>query len=205
MKEIKSRFVLLIFMISCFAGILLLDGSPAFAQEATPSWRKVWNNLMLFFNFGILVFVFLKYARKPLVNFLKNMCRKVEETLNTAGHQLREAQARLDAEKAKLEAIEEHLLRIEERILQIAQAEKDAIIEHGRVSAERMIENAGSYANYRISLAQKALADELVEMAVSMARERLAGVVSAQDDDRLIENFFAGLEASKKHYSAVLR
>jgi F-type H+-transporting ATPase subunit b len=119
------------------------------------------------------------------------MCRKIEETLNTTGHQLREAEARLDEEKAKLEAIEEHLEAIQSRILQIAQAEKEGIIQHGRLSAERMIENAGSYANYRINVARKALSDELVEMAVAMAKERLARGVSAQDDDRLIENFLS--------------
>jgi F0F1-type ATP synthase membrane subunit b/b' len=68
-----------------------------------------------------------------------------------------------------------------------------------------MIENAESYANYRISMAQKALSDELVEIAVSMAREKLARGVSEKDDDRLIENFLTGLETSKKHYSMALR
>jgi F-type H+-transporting ATPase subunit b len=197
--------MLFLFSICCFAGMLLLDGSLAFAQEAMSTGRKVWNTIMLLFNFGILVFVFVKYARKPLVSFLKNMCLKIEESLNTANHQLREAQARLNAEKAKLDAIEEHLEIIHNRILQIAQAEKEGIIEHGRLSAERMIENAESYANYRISMAQKALSDELVEIAVSMAREKLARGVSEKDDDRLIENFLTGLETSKKHYSMALR
>jgi F-type H+-transporting ATPase subunit b len=204
LKAHRSGWIMFIFLISSLAVVLLLDGSFAFAQEAMSSGRKVWNNIMLLLNFGILVFVFVKYARKPLVTFLKNMCLKIEESLNTANHQLREAQARFDVEKAKLDAIEEHLKTIQERILQIAQAEKDSIIEHGKVSAERMIENAGSYANYRISLAQKALSDELVEMAVSMAQEKLARGVSEQDDARLVENFLAGLEASKKHYSMAL-
>jgi F-type H+-transporting ATPase subunit b len=205
LKRDKRRMILRIFLISCFAGALLLDCSLAFAQEGTPSWRKVWNNIMLFFNFGILVFVFVKYARKPLMNLLKNMCLKIEETLNTTNHQVREAQAVLDAERTKLEAIEAHLQAIQERILQIAQTEKDGIIEHGRLSAERMIENARSYANYRISMARKALSDELVEIAVSMAKERLAKGVSKEDDDRLVENFIAGLNASKKHYSVALK
>lgn len=204
MKGNRNQSILFLFSIFCAAGILLLDGSLAYAQEAMSLGRRLWNNVMLFFNFGILVFVFMKYARKPLVNLLKNMCRKIEESLNTAGHQLREAQALLDAEKAKLGAIEEHLQKIQERILQIAQTEKDAIIEHGRLSAERMIENAGSYANYRISMAQKTLSDELVEMAVSIAQEKLAKGLSEQDDDRLIESFLTGLETSRKHYRMAL-
>lgn len=204
MKENNHRSIVFAFSICCFAGCFLLDGSLAFAQEAMSSGRRVWNNIMLFFNFGILVFVFMKYARKPLMDLLRNMCRKIEETLNTTNHQLRQAQARLDEEKVKLDAIEEHLKTIQDRILQLAQAEKEAIIEHGRVSAERMVENAGSYANYRINMAQKILADELVEKAVSIAQERLARGVSAQDDDRLVENFLAGLEASKKHYRMAL-
>jgi F-type H+-transporting ATPase subunit b len=204
LKRNKGRMLLLIFLVSFFAGVLLLDGSFAFAQEGTPSWRKVWNNIMLFFNFGILVFVFLKYARKPLMNLIKNMRLKIEETLNTTNHQVREAQAVLDAETAKLQAIEEHLEAIQKRILQIAQAEKDSIIEHGRASAERMIENAGDYANYRLGRARKALTDELVEIAVAMAKERLSRGISAQDDNRLIENFLHGLEASKKHYTMAL-
>ena len=205
MKEKNHRSILFFFSICFGALIFLFDGSSAFAQEAMSPGRRVWNNIMLFFNFGILVFVFVKYARKPLMDLLRNMCRKIEETLNTAGHQLREAQSRLDEEKAKLETIEGHLKTIEERILQIAETEKAAIIEHGRLSAERMIENAGSYATYRLSVAQKALSDELVDMAVSIARKRLAGGVSAQDDERLVEDFLAGLETSKKNYRMAMR
>jgi len=190
----------LLFSISCFAGVLLLNASPAFAQEGAPSWRRVWNTIMLFVNFGILVFLFMKYARKPLMNFLRDMCRKVEETLNTAKHQVREAQAKLDAEKAKLDAIDQHLQAIEKRILQIAKSEKDFIIEHGRATAEGMIEHAQAYARYRFIKAQKALSDELVDIAVAAAQERLAGVVSAQDDERFLNAFLEDLKASEKHY-----
>lgn len=169
-----------------------------------PAWRKVWNNVMLFLNFGILVFVFMKYARKPLVDLLRNMCRKIEETLNTTDRQVKEAQARLDAEKAKLQAIDRHLEEIQERILKIAQTEKERIVEHGRISAQRMIENAGDYANYRLAMEKKALSDELAELAVSIAAEKLSGEISAQDNDRLIQNFLSGLETSKKHYRQAL-
>ncbi|MBN2034978.1 MAG: ATP synthase F0 subunit B [Deltaproteobacteria bacterium] len=204
MKENKTRWFFFVFLIFCFAGLLVIDCSFAFAQEAMPAWRKVWNNVMLFLNFGILVFVFMKYARKPLVDLLRNMCRKIEETLNTTDRQVKEAQARLDAEKAKLQAIDRHLEEIQERILKIAQTEKERIVEHGRISAQRMIENAGDYANYRLAMEKKALSDELAELAVSIAAEKLSGEISAQDNDRLIQNFLSGLETSKKHYRQAL-
>lgn len=205
MKANKNRAVLFLFLAGFLCVACVLDVSQAYAQEGMSSWRRVWNNIMLFFNFGILVFVFLKYAQKPLVTLIKNMCRKVEETLNTANHQLRQAQAKLDAENERLQKIDQHLQQIQKRILQIAQAEKDVIIEHGRASAERMIENAESYAFYRISMARKDLSDEMVEMAVSLARERLSREISAQDDERFIDQFFTGLEDSKGHYGNIAR
>ena len=200
MKNNRKGSLFFIALISSFACVLVLDASPAFAVEATPHWRKVWNNIMLFFNFGILVFVFVKYARKPLMNFLKNMCGKIEETLNTANHQLREAQAKVDAEKAKLDAIGSHLEEIEKRILHIAKSEKDFIIEHGKATAEGMIEHAKAYAKYKFASAQKILSDELAEIAVAMAQEKLARSVSAQDDERFLNAFLKDLKTSEKHY-----
>ena len=51
----------------------------AFGAEGISTGRKIWDNVMLFLNFGILVFLFIKFARKPLMNFLRGERTKIAE------------------------------------------------------------------------------------------------------------------------------
>jgi F-type H+-transporting ATPase subunit b len=154
---------------------------------------------MLWVNFGILAFFFMKYAKKPLVDYLRGVRQKIEENLNTINRDVHEAKSAMEAENRKLQEIEAHLEEIKARITEIGRAEKERIIENGKVTAQEMIENAKAYANYKLSLAKKKISDELVDTAVSMAAERLEKTMSQEDRDQLVAKFFTELETSREH------
>jgi F-type H+-transporting ATPase subunit b len=152
----------------------------------------------LWVNFGILVFLFIKYAKKPLLNYLRSVREKIEENLNTINRDVQAAKSSMEAEKRKLHEIENHLEQIKARITEIGRAEKERIIETGKVTAQEMIENAKAYANYKLALAKKKVSDELVDTAVSMAADKLKEGISQEDSDQLVAKFFTDLEASKE-------
>lgn len=199
MKLKKPRYDAVLYVAAGAALYIFMASHEAFADAGTGSGRRLWNNIMLWVNFGILAFLFMKYARKPLLDYLRSVRRKIEENLNTINREVQVARSSMEGENRKLKEIEEHLEEIKARITEIGRAEKERIIESGKVTAQEMIENAKAYANYKLSLAKKKISDELVDTAVSMASERLAKVISQEDSDKLVAKFFTDLETSKDH------
>ena len=198
MRLKKPRYDAVLYVAAGVALFILLDSHDAFAEAGPSSGRRLWNTIMLWVNFGILAFFFMKYAKKPLLNYLRSVREKIEENLNTINHDVQTAKSSMEAENKKLQEIEDHLEEIKARITEIGRTEKDRIIESGKATAQEMIENAKAYANYKLSVAKKKISDELVDTAVSMAGERLRKGISQEDSDRLVAKFFTDLETSKQ-------
>jgi len=198
LRRRKPRYDAVLWVAVGVALFIFMGSHDAFADGGTSSGRRLWNNIMLWVNFGILAFFFMKYAKKPLLNYLRSVREKIEENLNTINHDVQTARSSMDAEKKKLQEIEDHLEEIKARITEIGRAEKERIIESGKVTAQEMIENAKAYANYKLAVAKKRISDEMVDTAVSMAAERLRKGISQEDSDQLVAKFFTDLETSKK-------
>jgi F-type H+-transporting ATPase subunit b len=156
---------------------------------------------MLWVNFGILAFFFLKYAKKPLMDYLHGARRTVEEDLTVIKGQMNDVKSMRDAETEKLKDIEERLGEIREGILEMGRREKEKIIEQAKVSAERMIESAKVYSEIRIAMAKKALSDEMVDIAVGMVEKRLTKGLSKEENERWVNQFVTDLITSKERFN----
>jgi F-type H+-transporting ATPase subunit b len=181
--------------------VLLLMGGDAWAASEVSSGRKIWDNLMLFVNFGILVFLFIKYARKPLMDFLHGVRRKHEQDLGAISGRFESAKSAVEAQNQKLVELEQSVADIQKSIIEMGVREKETIIEQARKAADRMIIDAKAYADYRLAMAKKALADEMVDTAIEMVREKLTDVLSESDNQRLIDGFIGDLSAIKTRIS----
>lgn len=194
--ERRALFLPLLFA-GLAAGQFLYFVPDAFGAEGVSTGRKIWDNVMLFINFGILVFLFIKFARKPLMNFLRGARTKISEELDKINNEKEEKKSGRDAEAEKLQGIDVHLEKIRANFIEMGEREKDRIIEEGRISAEKMIQDARDYAAYRIELARKALSDEMVDMAITLVKEKLEKGVTDKDNDYLINEFVAGLKGKQ--------
>ncbi|NQT56620.1 MAG: ATP synthase F0 subunit B [Desulfobacteraceae bacterium] len=152
---------------------------------------------MLFVNFAILVFLFLKFAKKPLIGYLRGVRDKIKNELDTINGRFNDVKSTLDEEANKLKDIDQRIKEIQENAREIAKREKDKIIEDAKIAAEKMIENAKRYHNYRMALAKKALSDEMVDVAISMVEEKLTKKISEEDNEKLINKFFTDLQTLK--------
>ena len=163
--------------------------------------RKLWDNILLFVNFGILVFLFLKYGRKPLVDYLRGVRKDVESDLNKVETRLSHATSLRDAELDKLEGIQAHLDKIREDILELGRHEKEKHIEEGKIAAENMIQHAKNYAHNKIQEAKKVVADEMIDRAFSTVERVLVKEFSPKDNENVIDQFLNDLKTTKQHLS----
>ena len=201
MKPISgSRFFFGALVLGLVAAVFLCP-LEASAEEGISTGRKLWNNVMLWINFGIMAFIFIRYARKPVMDYLHSVRKKIEGNLKDVDVQMAAAKSAMSAEDAKLKGIDEEIRQIHERVVEMATLEKEKIIESGKLTAEKMIENAKAYAEYRLSVARKAIFDEMVDLAVSMAEEKLKEGISKEDGDRLFADFLNHLEKSRPRLS----
>jgi len=171
---------------------LMVIGPEAVAAEGAGEWRETYDVIMMWINFGLLVFVIVKFARNPIRNFFQARQLEVSRQVD-----------RLEADKAQSEAqiqqtrqlMEDSRLRFEEirkRIVNQGQKQRDHIIaeakEHGRV----MVEDARRKAENRIRQARHTLREEMIDTAVQLAARRLPREITAEDQQNFLNLYLEG-------------
>ncbi|MBW2449150.1 MAG: hypothetical protein JRE92_01825, partial [Deltaproteobacteria bacterium] len=56
---------------------LHLLGHDALAAEKSSNWRPIYDLILRYINFGIIVFVIVKYGKTPIMNFLRGQKDKL--------------------------------------------------------------------------------------------------------------------------------
>jgi F-type H+-transporting ATPase subunit b len=169
----------------------------AFASEEASGGRTIYHTIMLFVNFGIFVFLFIKYAKKPLMNFLRSERKSVEKQINDLTNKKQGAQSQRDAEAEQLKDIDQIIEELRSSILEMGEREKEKIIQQGKALAEKMIQDAETYSENRIIAARKELSEEMVDMALSMAKEKLLQNMTDKDNENLVGHFITSLKTTK--------
>jgi len=159
--------------------------------------RKIYDTIMLWANFGVLVALFFRFARKPLMDALHGVRKGIEEEIVSARNALEKIRSELTAEESRLAEIERYIEEIQKRFIEMAEKEKQKIIEQAETSAKKMIEDAKAYARVQLAKARKQLADEMVDIAISTVEQRLEKGISSEDNEKLISDFILNLEAAK--------
>jgi F-type H+-transporting ATPase subunit b len=177
--------------------ILLMSGDEVFAAETASTARRVWDTILLLFNFGVLVFVFIKFGKKPLMDFLRGRRHEIEENLDSLDSKRQDARSRMSIEEQKLDGIEDRIQEIREAIIQAGQKAKEEIIEQGKREAEHILEKAQANAAYRLANAKKVLRKELLDIVLSLLEEKLRENLTSEDHEKLIAQFIAGIPGPK--------
>ena len=75
MKNVKKTIR---FCYGFIAGVVSFHfmGLEALSAETSGGWRPLYDEILLWFNFGILVFIFIRYGKTPLMNFLRGRKEK---------------------------------------------------------------------------------------------------------------------------------
>ena len=169
----------------------------AFASEEASGGRTIYRTIMLFVNFGIFVFLFLKYAKKPFMNFLRSEREGVEKQINELTDKKQGVQSQRDAEAEQLKDIDRVIEELRSSILEMGKREKEKIIRHGKTLAEKMIRDAEAFSENRIVAARQELSEEMVDMSLSMAKDKLSKNMTDKDNDDLVDQFITNLQATK--------
>ncbi|GEM_PF-158582 len=175
--------------------ILLIFPSICLSAKTAPSKaRIIYNNIMLFVNFGIIVFLFIRYGKRPLLEFLKNERDKIQGNISKLEEEYNRVKKEIEEQREKISNAEVYAEQIRESILEMAKREKEKIIEDAKKEAQKMIEDANLYYKTELEKAKRMLSDEMMNMAIAVVEERLRKELSKEMNEKIIDRFIKDIQ-----------
>ena len=177
-------------MVALLISIHLL-GTEASAADNSGNWRPVFDLVMRWLNFGIIVFIIVKYARTPIKDFLLSRREEVAREIEIVEHKKKEAEEKIQAANKLLNESEIRFAKIKERIIQEGEKNKQKIIEDAQQESKILLETTKKRLENQLIDAKLAFQSELVDMAVSIAAERLPNEITIEDNQKFTSQFIA--------------
>ena len=148
-------------------------------------------------NFGVLVFIVVRYGRKPLAASLVRRKETITHEIEEAQRFRREAEARLKQYETKLEKIGEELERVRREFREQGERDKERIVREANERRERMKKDTEFLLAQEAKQMQVDLLAEVINDATRLATELLSRRLTLGDHDRFAEGFLMQLRASK--------
>ena len=171
--------------------VFLVTGGTAFGAEESGNWRSTYDVVMLWVNFLILVFLFMKFAKDPIKNFLKG---QQDELSKEIGGLEQRREDMIEKVKKAMDELEEGHVRLDEirkRIVTDGEKRKQAIIENAKDQSRLMMEDAKRKIEAQILMAKQNFRGELIDEAVGLAMKKLPDIINEEDNEKLIEQYLA--------------
>ena len=176
------------FLITVVA-VLLFGVTDAMASETTGNWRSTFDLVMRWVNFAIIVFVLVKYGRKPIKDFFSNRRKEIDEQIKKYEQQKEAAVEQMNEANKSLKDSVARFDEIKKRIIEDGEKKKQEIIEDARQESMILLQSTRQKIENQIMEARKLIRSELIESAITLAEKRLPQIITAADEQKLIDRF----------------
>jgi F-type H+-transporting ATPase subunit b len=167
--------------------LVALFPQPALASEGGgPSWKMLGLHVL---NFSFLLFLLYRYARPAVLEFLRERSRGIRQDIESAEDRLRAAEAEIAQLRTRLSDLDAESAHIVSSTTEQAELEKARAFERAAETSRRIQEDAQRVAAQETERARQALRAEAGELATQLAAELLRENLTAEDDQRLVQEF----------------
>jgi F-type H+-transporting ATPase subunit b len=188
MKKVCYTFIKNYNIIIIVISLWLLSGE-AMAADAPGAWRPTYDLVMRYINFLILVFLIVKYARKPLVDFFKGKSQDVKKEIQTIEGAKEQVQDQVKSLLEEREKSRERFEQLKERIISQGKIKQKNIIEDARRESKLLLENTNLKIDNLILKARQTLRSEMIDLAIDLAMKKLPAEITDQDNQRLLDHY----------------
>ncbi len=148
--------------------------------------RATWDLVMRWVNFLILVIVIFKFARTPVISFLKGKQSETARAIERIEAEKELAEQKAKEGQIKLQASQERLELIQSRIVSEGQRQKEELIAAAEQESRVMLASARTRIDSQIQEAYQTIRAELIETAADKAMDRLPRLMTAEDHERMV-------------------
>ena len=159
------------------------------AEGGEGGGRQIWDLVWRVINFLILAAILWKLLADRIKKYFSDRRFEIAEMIETADKARIEAEKQFADYQSKLENIDKDIQEIRDAIMGELEAEKQRIIEEGKIVAERIIQQAKWSAEQEIIKAKNSLRNQVVDMAGDMASGLVTNSMTPEDQKRLIEEY----------------
>lgn len=177
---------------------MLATATEALGAEASVNWRPTYDIVMRWLNFGILIVLFFRYARKPLVAFLNGQSRQIEENIQRFEKEKEAIRTRVNELLKERKEGREKLQRIKKRFISQGELKKQKIIDDAKKESHLLLESAKRKIEHEITSAREKLQTEMVDQAIDMAMQKLPQLMTDQDTQNSMEVYLEGVNSLSK-------
>jgi F-type H+-transporting ATPase subunit b len=189
---IKNKKVILNGLI--FLAILATAGE-ALGTEGSLNWRPTYDMVMRWLNFGIMVALFFRYARKPLVGFLMGKAGRIEENIRRVEKEKEVIEAHVgELLKERQESLK-RLQQIRENLISQGELMKKKIIDDAKKESHLLLESAKRRIEHEIVSAQESLKLEIVDRSIALAVQKLPRLMTDQDTQNSLNVYLEGIHS----------
>jgi F-type H+-transporting ATPase subunit b len=181
-----------------FYMVLLVTSTEALGAETSANWRPTYDLVMRWLNFGIMIILFFKYARKPLTAFLKGKSRQIEESIKRVEEEKEAIKTRIDEILNARKKGREHLHQIRDRFISQGELKKQKIIDDAKKESHLLLESAKQKIEFEITTARDRLQIEMVDQAIDQAIQQLPQLMTGQDTQNSLKVYLDGLHSLPK-------
>ena len=161
------------------------------AVAALPAQAAEEGGGLLFpwINFILLLAVLVYFARKPVSAYFGDRRAAIRKDLDDAAALKRRAEEHYAQWNRRIVDLERELAEIRAGAQERAEAERASLLADARAAAERIRADAANAVEHELRRARAGLREEASQLAIELASGILREKVTAQDRDRLIDEF----------------
>jgi len=161
----------------------------AWGAEGFEFTRETYDLMMRWVNFIILAALIIKYARRPIANFLKEKRDEVAKAIEKLETQKQAAKDQLLEYQSQLTASENQMARIKQKIIAEGEQRKAELIADAQNSSRIMMETAQLRISHMLRETHGRIRTELIDTAAEIASAKLSEMITAEDNDKLIHQW----------------
>ena len=170
-------------------------GHDALAAEKSSGWRPMYDLILRWINFGIIVFLIVKYGKTPIMNFLRGQKDKLAQEIDRLENEKEDAKAKIKETLKTVDESEVRFSELKDRIIRQGEKKKTEIIESAQNQSKLMLEDGKRRINTYFLQAKNEFRAELIDRAMDMAMEQLPGEITPQDNDKFTRLFLESTSA----------
>ena len=171
-------------------GVLIAAAASAPAHAAEDGLLYPW------INFALLIAVLFYFARKPVQTYFGDRRAAIRKDLDDAAALKRRAEEHYAQWNRRIVDLERELAEIRAGAQERAEAERASLLADARAAAERIRADAANAVEHELRRARAGLREEASQLAIELASGILREKVTAQDRNRLIDEFIERIARS---------
>ncbi|MBT8342630.1 MAG: ATP synthase F0 subunit B [Desulfatitalea sp.] len=159
------------------------------AEDATGFSRADYDLIMRWFNFAILVFVLIRYGRRPIMGYLKDTQEKAAHSIRRLEEEKKQVEAKIIDTRSELAEGEKRLDLIKDRIITEGHRRKETLIDEAKQESAIILAGAQHKIDALIRESHRKIRTELIDMSAELAVQKLPGRLTAESHTQLLNQW----------------